>query len=377
MTSTSPKTVIIVTPWFMPAYKAGGPVQSILQLVSNYHHVHYKIFCSHADLDNTPLNIPANQWVRYNAHTLVWYDNSFFPMIHLKKELNKNPSDILYINGFFSFHFNILPLLFIKNDFKIISPRGMLHPGALHQKSFKKFIYLQFLRKVYFLKKIVFHATNQMEKEFIENSLGNQASVKIANNFFRKLSKINHTIKKPGTLKLVTTAIISPMKNHLLVIKALKENKNDISYHIIGAIKDKSYWLDCLHVIDTLPKNIQVFYHGDIHPDKIHTFYTDSSVLIMVSESENFGHSIAECLSAGIPVITTTHTPWQQLQSNHAGMLVTPTIYDINNAIEYFSQMNDKEYKKYAENAYTLGMEQLNHVSLIKAYDQLFNLQHV
>ena len=87
--------------------------------------------------------------------------------------------------------------------------------------------------------------------------------------------------KEPGQLKLVSVALISAMKNILLVLEALGKSSGlsdangeslfagTIEYNIYGPVKDKQYWHACAALIKSMPANVKVNYHGDIAPAKI------------------------------------------------------------------------------------------------------------
>ena len=50
--------------------------------------------------------------------------------------------------------------------------------------------------------------------------------------------------------------------------------------------------------------------------------YTNASVYVLPSHSENFGVTVAEALSVGTPVITTDRTPWRGLEARGAGWFI-------------------------------------------------------
>lgn len=368
-------TILICIPWFSPAYKAGGPIQSIANMVEQYiENVSYKIFCSNMDLDGTVLNVPTNTWVKYNENTQVFYVSKKSGSLSLfKKGVKRVKPDMLFINGIYSWHFNLAPLLFFKVPRKIVSVRGMLHPGALSQKKAKKKIYL-FLWKLFRLhKKCSFHASTEDEKEFTEMVFGKEIKVFIAQNFPRIIQPQAPVNKNSGYLQLVSIALISPMKNHLLVLQALASCTTNISYNIYGPIKDQAYWNSCLAQIKKLPENITVNYYGDISPGKVETALSKNHIFILPSKSENFGHAIYEALTAGKPVITSNGTPWNHLKESNAGINVSNTHLDeLTEAIDFFALMDQVEFQKWSSGATKYAAQSIDLDEIKQQYNKMF-----
>ena len=368
-------TICIFIPWFFPAYKAGGPIQSIANMVDQFtENISYKIFCSNIDLDGTVLNVPVNTWVKYNDHTQVFYTSKkLMSVISLKKEVKRVGADILFINGIYSWYFNLAPLLFYKVPHTIISARGMLHPGALSEKKFKKKIYL-FLWKLFRLyKKCSFHVSTEQEKEFVEVVFGKNIKVFIAQNFPRILKTQTPINKISGYLRLVSIALISPMKNHLLVLKALASCNNNVTYNIYGPVKDPGYWNICTGEIKKLPENITVEYHGDISPGQVETALSKNHTFILPSKSENFGHAIYEALTAGKPVITSNNTPWTNLKESNAGLNVSNIQPDeLTGAIDFFALMDQNEYQRWSSCAAKYAAQSVDLDDIKQQYSKMF-----
>ncbi len=368
--------VFITIPWFLPAYKAGGPIQSVANLVNQFtEDVDFFIFCGDVDLNNEPLeNITKGEWVIFNEHTKIWYAPKENLSQTLAGQIELLKPEIVYIIGLFDWHFNIVPLLFSKAEKKILSIRGMLHPGALTQKKLKKRVFLKALNLFNISDKVIFHATDKVEETFIKNEFGEKSSIVIAGNFARNMVKNKPLEKNVGFLKMVTIALISPMKNHLPVLKALMLCTENINYNIYGPVKEAQYWEECVTQINLLPKNITVQYHGEILPKNVSDILAENHLFIMPSKSENFGHALAEALASGHPVITSFATPWNDLQQNKAGINVEPTEKDISEAIRYYALMDNEEYKKYVEGACNYSDSKLNLPEKIIAYKNLFSI---
>ena len=370
-------TVFITIPWFLPAFRAGGPIQSVANLIDNFNEgIEYRIFCRDTDLNGEALSgIEKNKWTVFNSYTQVWYAEKDDLSKVICEEIEIIQPDVLYIIGLFSWHFNIVPMLYGKANRKIVSVRGMLHPGALSQKKTKKRIFLTALKMFGAGKQFIFHATDAREELFIKNEFGLGTKVIVADNFAKKMSEQLPLEKTTGALTMVTIALISPMKNHLLVLQALKNCNAHIEYNIYGPVKDERYWQQCGELISALPKNINVVYHGEIAPDNIETILAQQHLFIMPSKSENFGHALAEALAAGKPIITSHHTPWNNLESHRAGMNVDLDAKAIAHAINYFAAQDQHAYNYFVNGAIQYSKQKNCDTEKVIGYQKLFSLK--
>lgn len=374
-------SVFITIPWFLPAYKAGGPIQSIANMVNALdENFQFYIYTSNKDLDGS--SIPVNktdEWIEFNTNTKVWYSTMPNCKKNLLQQVNFIKPNILYIIGIFDKQFNIIPLLYAKANNIIISLRGMLHPGALSQKSFKKKIFLSLLKLLGWHRNNYFHATDDAEKSFAKKMLGNNAKIFVAGNFPAQLTPTPMLQKTPGELILISIGLISPMKNYMQVLLALKALGNKtvlkIQYNIYGPVKDETYWNKCREVINSLPNNMKVNYHGAIASSKIQQALWESHVFILPSKSENFGHAIIEALSAARPVITSTTTPWNNLQASMAGINTNPDdVLQLQNAIHFFVKKNQSEMEQWGQGANVYAKTAINLQKLKEQYTTMFSL---
>lgn len=224
-----------------------------------------------------------------------------------------------------------------------------------------------------FHKKCDFHASNEEEKRFIEDVFGDKIRIFIAQNFPKFFIPQFSLTKTTGALNLVSIALISPMKNHLLVLKAMAKCNKQICYNIYGPVKDEGYWQRCLQQINQLPPNITVNYYGDIPPNEVEQVLMQNHVFILPSKSENFGHAIFEALSAGRPVIISHQTQWNNLKPAKAGINVTPeNIEELSNAIDYFATMDHAEYLKWGCGANEYSSNIINIDGIKHQYQKMF-----
>jgi glycosyltransferase involved in cell wall biosynthesis len=332
----------------------------------------YFIYCSNKDIDGRLLSEVAHDtWVDYLPNTKVFYcsDNGK----ELYRQLESIKPDMIFANGLFSYPFSIKPVMWKCKTRKILSVRGMLHPGALSQKMFKKKLFLSGFKLLGLNRKCEFHTTTGEESCFTKTVFGNNSKVWVARNFPKQLSPVNALPKQSGELLLVTIALISPMKNIKLVLEALQKCTSKIIYSIYGPVKDAEYWQECQSLLNTVPANITIKYNGALEPEKVEEVLANNHCFIMPSKSENFGHAIIEALSIGRPVITSMFTPWNELQRSKAGYNVDNNDVDtITKAIESIAAFNNDEYGLWSAAATAYAKNKINLSDIANEYKAMF-----
>jgi glycosyltransferase involved in cell wall biosynthesis len=383
----SPVKILLIYDHFLPAWKAGGPIRSLEQLIRNlYDSFDFSVLCSAYEYDEKEIlkNIKVDHWITWENNTKIFYKSKQTSnRKYFIDRYEEVAPDIIYINGLFSYHYNIIPLLAAKNYTKknpnvkiILSPRGMLHPGALSQKTLKKRVYLGFMKRTQLHRLIHWHATDEQEATYIKKQFGD-VNISIAGNFPKLSALLPSPPKQPNSLIMGTLALISPMKNHLQILKSLKDTTSNIIWHIYGPVKDQQYWNECLHLINSLPENIKVVYHGAVEPARVHELFEQIHLYIQPSKSENFGHAILEALSAGKPVITTNTTPFTNLNEYKAGytVAINQLESELINAIDHFSKMGSDEFSTYQKGAVHFANNFVNVKKLKAQYRTMFEIQ--
>ncbi|MDR3680588.1 MAG: glycosyltransferase [Flavipsychrobacter sp.] len=372
------KRILISYEYFLPAFKAGGPVQSIAnmarQLCDSYD---LYIVCSNSDAGESSSlpEIVSDTWTDFeNGVAQVYYisqeEKKFGTIRKIVREIKP---DYIFANGIYSFLFSLAPILVRSKAKKIMSVRGMLHPGALSVKSLKKNIFLSIFKALGIQNKVTFHVTDEKEAGYVRNVFGEKVGIAIAENFPKQIKASAQAYKNANELKLVSIALISPMKNHLLAIEALKNVPSKVVYDIYGPVKDANYWEECKKEITKLSANIIVNYMGDLQPEKLVSTLAQYNVFILPSKSENFGHAIYEALACGVPVITSYFTPWNNLEEQKAGLNVDISdINDMTKAIDKLALVDNETFMKWSEGASQLAQKAVSFEGTKLKYFRLF-----
>jgi glycosyltransferase involved in cell wall biosynthesis len=326
----SKKKLLLLTDWYEPGFKAGGPIQSCRNFVAAMHEEYeISVLTSDRDLgEKQPYKeILVNQWNQRSPGISVYYaDTSKLDSKKISSLIHEVQPDFIYLNSMYSYRFSVIPLLFSwrnKISAKIIlAPRGMLQEGAMHFKTTKKKFFIRLMNIMGVPSKLNFHATDEQEKNDILRHFPKAKQVLEIPNFSAPLPmQIKSIEKMPGNLRVVYISRVIPKKNILFFIKLLKKLPEDIRlrFDIYGEIEDVNYWEQARQIINAFPSNISVEDHGAIPHGKVIEALEASHIFVLPSKGENFGHAIFESWSAGRPCLISDKTPWHHLKKQLTG----------------------------------------------------------
>ena len=368
--------LLIFIDWYVPAFKAGGPVSSIQNLVKLLNKEYeIFIFTSAYDLNSTVAhsNIPLNQWVEDHYMEKVYYNTQ--PLTHSKINniIEVTQCKHIYFNSLFSINYFIKPLIFLPKAKKLgvfLSPRGMLHPKAFSQKKCKKIIFISILKLLPIFKRIKIIASTLEEAQYIKQK-GFKNDLVVVNNV-PELSYFDLSIEFKQR-SFITISRIAEEKNSIGTLLSFSKLKHPAQLVWIGDAPQNNYAKRFWNVVNSLPKHLSFKHLGALGKQDIKKHLQESAFFILPTFGENFGHAIFEALSAGKPAIIGSNTPFTDLEGNKAGFLVDPTDYNqIADKMYCLISLGEQTYYTMAENARNYAKSTINISDLKKKYIALW-----
>jgi len=382
MPNSNKKKLLILIEWFSPGYKAGGPIQSCVNMCIALKES-YAIYVLTTDTDHGETmpytDVTVNEWGLHNdVGVQVFYmEKQKASYQQLAYQIKQIDADFVCINLLFSPMFALYPL-WLKHTKKIngqlvISPRGSLYDSAISLKWYKKKPLLFILKSLGFYRQVIFHATNKREKEAVLKYFPNN-KIGIADNLPDiLLPPFVSNEKTAGSLRCIFVARIVPIKNLLFLIELLAAVQQTVTLTIVGPIENEAYWLACEKAIEKLPAHITINYIGAKKNAELLGLLQQHHLFVLPTTGENFGHAIFESFRAGRPVLISDQTPWVNLAQQGIGWDLPLTDKPaFINALEAAAAWNQEQYDSFALAAYTYASNFIHNPSLIQPYHQLF-----
>ena len=256
----------------------------------------------------------------------------------------------------------------------VISPIGSLEPWAIKQKWLKKKIAWHLYQKKILNSADALHATSEIEaNNFLSNNVGKK--IVTIGHGIDVLDKKDPIIKTNKEKKLIFFSRIHEKKGLLELINIWKslKNKDNWKLDIYGPISNENYFKKILLAIKKNNLEKQIKYLDSVfnneHKQKI---FFEANAFILPSKSENFGISIGEALSYGLPVLTTFQTPWKIINNYNAGIVFDFSEKNILNSLDQFMSLKDGDHYKMSLNAINLIKENFESNKILNQYVELY-----
>lgn len=373
------RKILIFTDWYVPGFKAGGPIKSVYNLVTLLEKdFDIYVFTSDSDLGENPYkDIESDVWLKRSNHQVYYCSDSNHSYALIKEQYASLKPDVVYINGVFSAKYSIAPLRSLKNKSSklIVAPRGMLSSGALGLKSTKKKLFLVCVRMLKWFKNVEWHVTSKDEKESLVRRVNPKRKINLIRNVVLPLQKSS----RPewgidSSIKMIFVGRISRVKNIEFFINVLNKynQPRTIEFDIIGSCEDKIYWNNCLKKVSD-KANYKMNYIGELKSNLIVSKLKDYHLFVSPSLNENFGHSIVEAMQVGLPLLISNQTPWKNLEEYNAGWDLPLDEEFWIEKLNEFTKMSESKYSSMSTSVMDYLSSELDIEQIRKSYLNLFS----
>lgn len=346
----------------------GGPSRSVPAFV---------VGLASAGVDVTLLTVRSDNmnlsWLPGSNVHLIILDSNYRDSI-LEDIVKSGKYDIIQVQSIWDYCYH--KLIKVAVEFKIpyvITPRGMLEPWCIRQKMIKKKLALAIYQYKDLNNAACIYTTSEMESMHVRDM-----RIKVPCSIIPNGLEIDgYPCRNSRT----------QVKKRVLFLSRIHEKKG------IEILIDvwKNIYLDfpewCVEIvgngdskyIDSLKAKISSLGLGQaisILPpvfgeDKV-SLYQESALFVLPSYSENFGMVIAEAMSCGVPVITTTNCPWTVLNDSNTGWCIDLNIDNLEKAIRHALSMETSELFDMGQRASKLIYENFNYRSVALKTKELY-----
>jgi len=332
MPTSSGRTILIFVRYYLPGYKAGGPIRTISNMVDTLgDEFNFKIVTSDRDAsDRVPYATlgSGTGWQKVGKASVLYLSPSQKRFCSIVRIICETEHDTIYLNSLFDPDFTLKPLFarrmdLIPNRHCVVAARGELSEGALQLKASKKRIFLKVAKMIGLYQKLVWQASSVYEAKDISSGFGSVAKdIRIAPNLgsaYKPVEDGTRDLVGRKALRVIFLSRVSPMKNLDYALRVLQRVRVPVQFDVFGQVDNEAYWRRCLELIHSLPSNVVASYRGSVPHEEVFDTISRYDLFFLPTRGENYGHAILEALSAGTPVLISDTTPWRSLSEKNIG----------------------------------------------------------
>ncbi|PRY78177.1 glycosyltransferase involved in cell wall biosynthesis [Yoonia maritima] len=311
--------ILHVTPSFFPATYWGGPIWStkaICDGINALPQMSVRVLTTDAASPKRGdlVALAALPYPVHYARRIAGHSISPGLLAQLPKAIDW--ADVVHLTGTYSFPtLPTMALARLKRKPVVWSPRGALQATAEWGDAPRRGTKGQFERAAQLLRsdRVVLHVTSQAEADLSVTRLKGIETALIPNSV-----EIPPLLPKvpSDNIRLIYLGRIHPKKGIEQLLDAMAQLPDHVTLDIFGTGAPE----DVAQVKSRCTPRIQMHGHADTAAKA--KAFANADLFVLPSHSENFGISVAEALAHGVPVLTTTGTPWQALDAKGCGRCI-------------------------------------------------------
>mgnify|MGYP001401779243 CR=1 FL=1 len=348
----------------------GGPSKSVSDLAS---------LQSMQELDVTILaKFSANPFIKESGHSRL--SLRFVQGTSYKRSLGdtlaKRKFDLLHGHGIWQMPVHHMAQLARRTNIPyIITPRGMLEPWSLRVSKWKKRIALKLYQHEDLSRAACIHATAYMEAINIRK-LGFINPIAVIPNGIDLSEFISAKVKEHRSKRTILfLSRVHPKKGIELLINAWDKIDGSVreNWQVdIAGNGEKSYNSLLNSIIKKKGLESEIHIVGPLFGAAKLQAYHQADLFVLPTYSENFGIVVAEALACGVPVITTTGTPWEELNTHKAGWWIDIGVNPLAQTLREAMQINDSERQTMGQKGRKLVEEKYSIESVAERMIELY-----
>jgi len=332
--------IVHVCAYFAPAFVYGGPPRSVLALCRAQRDAGADVrvvttsangdgeiseeVIARGEYEGIPVRYCSRGWPRS-----IFYAPSFSSVV--AAELRD--ADVLHIHGLWNAAvWSAAAAARHHQRPYVLSPRGMLTPAALAHDAWRKRLVYPVADRRVIRDAARVHATSRLEFDELTRLIDPDRVVFVPNGVeLPRVGGADHRdarerFKLPADAPLVLfLGRIHPIKRLDLLAGAFgRVLRHNSDAHLVIAGPDEDGHRAQVAPLFTAFGDA-VTWTGRVDEAGKRELLNAAAVLVMCSDAESFGMSVAEALAAGKPVVVTRTCPWPDIESHRAGFWVEQT----------------------------------------------------
>lgn len=286
--------------------------------------------------------------------------------------------DLVHDNGMWLPHnHRIAALAKARGIPRVVSPRGMLSPWSRNHKRLKKQAAWHTYQKRDLLSATCLHATSTSEQIDLAALDLNLPIVTVPNGLPDEVwSDAADNIPEAHTPNTMRRAVflgrVYPVKGLPNLLSAWARVAPPDWQLVIAGPDEANHTAELQRQAAKLGITASVTFAGSCTGSAKWQLLKSAHLFILPSFTESFGMVVAEAMAAGVPVLTTTGTPWSMLQERQMGWWVPPTSEGLAGALQVAVSLDSIELQKMGLRGKQFAQSNFSWAMLTSQYEGMY-----